>query len=244
MTNNLASQIPQLNCDLGEGVSGEEKIFPWIDVGSIACGGHYGSEKTIEDTLKLAENFQKKAGAHPSYPDKENFGRESVAISLQALKKSLAGQIRLFSQVADYLNMEMDHIKFHGALYNDAARKSDLADFLSDFLMEMYPEIPVFVPPNSLMHEFALKKKLPHRLEIFGDRAYLDNYQLAPRNLKNSLLTEKEKVESHIQSILFDGLIRTMDGNFIPVKADTICFHGDNPGLPNFLPFIRQTYWT
>jgi UPF0271 protein len=236
--------LPQINCDLGEGVLGEELIFPWIDACSVACGGHYGSEKTILTTLELAKEFGKKAGAHPSYPDLENFGRKSISISNHKLKESLTDQIRLFVDYSQKLDREMDHIKFHGALYNDAARDKDLADFLTDMLADGYPETPIFVPPHSFMQEFAALKNLPHRLEIFGDRAYLDNYQLAPRNLEASLFTKLKQVNTHLTAIFSEGMITTVTGNSIPISADTICFHGDNPGILEFLPFLRQIYWT
>ncbi len=236
--------LAEINCDLGEGVIGEELIFPWIDACSVACGGHYGSEKTILTTLELAKEFGIKAGSHPSYPDSENFGRKSISISNQKLKESLTDQIRLFLDCSQKLHREMDHIKFHGALYNDAARDKDLADFLTDMLAEDYPETPIFVPPHSIIQDFAALKNLPYRLEIFGDRAYLDNYQLVPRNVENSLFIEKNQVDSHLKSILNDGFILTSTGNFIPVKADTLCFHGDNPGIHKFLPELRKTYWT
>lgn len=236
--------LPEINCDLGEGVPGEEFIFPLIDTASVACGGHFGSEESVKKTLELAKKFGKKAGAHPSYPDRENFGRKSMVIHKDDLAKSLEEQISLFLHVSNTLGMEFDHIKFHGALYNDAAKDDQLADFLTDFILKRWPKVPVFVPPHSRMEEYALKKGLPHRLEIFGDRAYLENYQLAPRTQEGSLLTNKENIDSHLKFILFESQIKTVDGKFIPVKADTLCFHGDNPGILEFLSYLRKTNWT
>jgi 5-oxoprolinase (ATP-hydrolysing) subunit A len=242
MMKNLSSVLPQINCDLGEGIPNEEMVFPWIDVASIACGGHYGTEESIEKSLSLAKIFKKQVGAHPSYPDLENFGRKSISISQVDLAENLSSQIHLFLSVSTRLNLDMDHIKFHGALYNDAAKDAGLADFLTDFLSEEFPTIPVFVPPHSFMQEFAKKKNLPHRLEIFGDRAYLDNYQLAPRTMAGSLFTDVEVVEKHLKTIFLNAQIKTIQGNLIEVQADTLCFHGDNPGILDFLPKIRQTY--
>ena len=236
--------LPEINCDLGEGISGEEFIFPLIDTASVACGGHFGSEESIRATLELAKKFQKKAGAHPSYPDLENFGRISLNINQTELKNSLEKQIHAFNKVADSLGISMDHIKFHGALYNDAAKDPILADFLTDFIKSTWPGIPVLVPPHSFMEEYSLKKGLPYRLEIFGDRTYLDTYQLAPRSMQGSLLTEKAQVEKHLKSIFFENGIRSVDGTLLPIQADTLCFHGDNQGIQSFLPYLRKTYWT
>jgi UPF0271 protein len=242
--NNSPKRLPEINCDLGEGISGEELIFPLIDTASVACGGHFGTEQTIRATLELAKKFRKKAGAHPSYPDREHFGRKSIAISQAELERSLMAQIQTFLQVAGSFGIQMDHIKFHGALYNDAAKDAVLADFLTDFLLSNWPNVPVFVPPHSYMEEFAIKKGLPFRLEIFGDRAYLDTYQLAPRSMEGSLLTEKDKVEQHLKSIFFEKCIQSIEGTHLPIQADTLCFHGDNPGIHQFLPYLRKTYWT
>lgn len=239
---NTPSGRPQINCDLGEGILNEELIFTWIDVASIACGGHYGTEESLVKSLALAKKFQKKVGAHPSYPDLENFGRKSISISQPELADSLSSQIHLFLSVSTRLDLEMDHIKFHGALYNDSAKDAGLADFLTDFLLKEFAGIPVFVPPHSFMQVFADKKKLPHRLEIFGDRAYLDNYQLAPRSMEGTLFTDAETVEQHLKTIFLSSQIKTIQGNMIDVQADTICFHGDNPGILDFLPKFRQTY--
>ncbi len=240
---NSHRKLPEINCDLGEGISGEELIFPLIDAASVACGGHFGTIETIRATLDLAQEFQKKVGAHPSYPDQANFGRKTLLISPKELEISLTYQIQLFLQIADSFGIQMDHIKFHGALYNDAAKDTQLADFLTDLLLSNWPGTPVFVSPHSCMEDFAIKKGLPYRLEIFGDRAYLDTYQLVPRSLEGSLLTEKEAVENHLKSIFFENCIQSVEGTLLPIQADTLCFHGDNPGIQQFLPYLRKTYW-
>lgn len=236
--------LPEINCDLGEGVLGEELIFPYLDAASVACGGHTGTAESIRATLELAKKFGKKAGAHPSYPDRENFGRKSMFLTPEALKSSLIEQIQAFLHEAEVLDMPMDHIKFHGALYNDAAKVEGLADLLTDVLASSWPEVPVFVPPHSCMEEMAKKKGLPYRLELFGDRAYLANFQLAPRSSEGSLLTELKAIQDHLMPLFQEGQLRTIDGQMIAVKADTLCFHGDNPGIHNFLPYLRKTYWS
>lgn len=233
----------QINSDLGEGIPGEESIFPLIDAASIACGGHFGDESTIRKSLILAKKSSVKVGAHPSYPDFENFGRKSLDIDFDTLKKSILNQIDLFLKVAQTLDLQMDHIKFHGALYNDAAANSELANSLCSFSKNNFPEICLFVPPNSQTEIFARKYSLKTRTEIFGDRAYQDNYQLLPRNQKKALFTNTEEILLHLKSIMEKGIIHSSSGKELPVKAETLCFHGDNPGLKEFLPAIRNMYW-
>ncbi|OOG73768.1 LamB/YcsF family protein [Algoriphagus sp. A40] len=232
-----------INCDLGEGMPNEAQIIPLIDLASVACGGHFGDRNTIKTTLDLVRKSGKKAGAHPSYPDLQNFGRKSLDIKPNELLQSLHDQIGLFLDVAKAENVPADHIKFHGALYNDAAENPMLAEILIDFLKRNFADIPLFVPPHSEIEKAAMESNLPIRLEIFGDRAYQDNYNLVSRNAENSLFTQTHQVISHLDSIITLGQIRTSSGGMIPVKADTICFHGDNPGIMEFLPIVRDRFW-
>ncbi len=233
-----------INCDLGEGVPNEALIIPLIDLASVACGGHYGDSATIQATLDLVKANGKKAGAHPSYPDKENFGRKSLDIHPKDLIASLADQIELFCNMAQAENVAIDHIKFHGALYNDAADKTELADLLLDFLAKDFPTVPLFVPPNSQLEQAASSRNHPIRLEIFGDRAYQDDYKLLSRKFENSLFIREAQIVRHLDAIFLRGQINTNSGHLIPVNADTICFHGDNPGILDFLPQVRSRYWS
>jgi UPF0271 protein len=239
--------MPQLyytiNCDLGEGIPNEAAIIPLIDLASIACGGHFGDHESIRATLKLVNKFKKKAGAHPSYPDQENFGRKSMSIYPDELIESLRNQITLFLEIAKEENIELDHIKFHGALYNDAAQNEALAEVLIFFLIQEFPKTPLFVPPHSEIEKIAIKNNLPIKREIFGDRAYQDDFKLVNRSFNNSLLTQQNQVYKHLKIFFKDSKIRASTGKLLPVQADTICFHGDNPGIMGFLPFIRKQLW-
>lgn len=236
-------RLPEINCDLGEGIANEADIFPWIDTASVACGGHFGDRNSILQTLLLAKKNDKKIGAHPSYPDKVNFGRKSMKISLENLLASIQEQINLFLEVSSELGLEIDHIKMHGALYNDAAASSDLADSLTTFYKKEYPGILIFVPPNSQMERFAQVKNMPTRKEVFADRAYQNDFSLVSRSVSGSLLTNEISISKHLQSILEQDYIQAITGEKLAIKADTLCFHGDNPGLLEFLPKIRKHWW-
>lgn len=236
--------LPQINCDLGEGIAHEEAIFPFVDVASLACGGHFGNKDTLKASMLLAKRFGKKVGAHPSYPDQANFGRLSIQLPAKTLLNSLAEQITLFIQVAQESNLPLDHIKFHGALYNDAAKDETLASLLTDFLLSRYPGVSVLVPPQSEMERQAMAKGIPVRREVFADRAYQNNYQLAPRGTTGALLSTQATVEQQVKRLLQDRQLQTPTGVFLPIAADTLCFHGDNPGILEFLPLLRTTYWT
>lgn len=231
-----------INCDLGEGIANEAAIIPWIDVASIACGGHFGDRDSVESTLALIREFGKKAGSHPSYPDRQNFGRKTLSISHNNLIDSIQKQISFYQEIAKSSDVPMDHIKFHGALYNDAAEDRELAEVLIAFLTREFPNTPLLVPPHSELETAALRHRLPIRLEIFGDRAYQNNYRLVSRKAENSLFTQTDQVIAHLEPILRQGKIKTSSGELIPVKAETLCFHGDNPGILEFLPLVRNRF--
>ncbi|MCS5489716.1 LamB/YcsF family protein [Algoriphagus limi] len=233
----------EINSDLGEGVAHESAIIPFIDAASVACGGHFGNEETIRETITSCYKQEKKVGAHPSYPDKENFGRKSMSIADPILLESIHQQIELFLKVAKATGAQMDHIKFHGALYNDAATKPELANTLCKFITQNYPNTPLFVPPQSATERIAKEIGMPVRLEIFGDRAYTDSLKLVSRSEKNSVFTDFDSISEHLEFILDESKIRTQTGKLIPVNAETICFHGDNPGILSFLPQIRKKWW-
>jgi 5-oxoprolinase (ATP-hydrolysing) subunit A len=233
----------EINCDLGEGIPQEEKIYPWIDSASIACGGHFGDTKSIRDSLLLAQKYQVKVGIHPSYPDRENFGRKSLNLSLKQLEDSLLEQIRLFKSVSSELGIEPDHLKFHGALYNDAAKNFLLAENLSGFLKRNLPSLYVLVPPFSEMEKAAKATGLKTKLEIFGDRTYQDNYLLLERDQPKALLTELEDIDLQLSNIFQENALVSSSGKKLTIQADTLCFHGDNPGILEFLPSLRLKYW-
>ncbi len=236
--------LPEINCDLGEGVAGEDKVFPWIDAASVACGGHCGDKTSIQATLTHCLIHGTKAGAHPSYPDTVNFGRVSVQLTPADLTSSILNQIRNFEAAADQLAITMDHIKFHGALYNDCSADPLLADYLTDFLASHYPRIPLFVPPNSYTEKYAVAKGLPVKREIFGDRRYSDAGHLLPRHIPGAVITSTEEVLEHLAPAFERADRVSFSGSKLPLPMDTICFHGDNPGLMDFLPLIRKKWWT
>lgn len=236
--------LPQINCDLGEGVAWEEEIFPFIDVASLACGGHYGTQESLDNSINLAKKFNKKVGAHPSYPDRINFGRVTQNIPKEDLLEQIRQQIGWFVECAWAHKVPMDHIKFHGALYNDAVTDPVLARFLTSFLAAEYPTIPLLVPPHSQLEHHAQLKGIPIRLEVFADRSYTSNYQLSPRIQEGSLLQTLESVDSQVNQLIFEGKLISQTGEYLPIAADTLCFHGDNPSILDFLPTLRKRYWS
>lgn len=232
-----------LNCDLGEGQVDESSIIPYIDLASVACGGHFGTDDSIRETLMGIKKYGKKAGAHPSYPDSIHFGRKSLVMDSKDLIQSIQEQIQKFISNAEKEQISLNHIKFHGALYNDAAENQQLANLLMLFLKNNYPKIPILVPPFSEMEKAAKAHRIAFMLEVFGDRGYSADYRLVSRCASNSLFTDREKIMSQMDYIINSNKIQAVDGKLLPIQADTICIHGDNPGILDFLPFFRDQFW-
>lgn len=229
-----------INCDVGEGVGNEKELFPMISSCNIACGGHAGSKETIRWCLELAKEFNVKVGAHPSYPDKENFGRVSMSISDADLIKSIQAQMQLLESVRSKLNTPLHHIKPHGALYNDIAKNEQLSQaFLKS--IEAYKDVVyLYVPFNSVVEKLAKKNSYKVRIEAFADRNYNNDLNLVSRKEDNALISNEEEVLKHVLRMAKDNVVKTITNEDIAMNADTYCIHGDTPSALQILMYITE----
>lgn len=217
-----------LNADIGEGMPYDSDILNHVSSCNIACGGHVGDDDTILKTIKLAQDKKVKIGAHPAYPDKENFGRQYLNISIESLVESIDSQLNNFRRHIEYTNAKWEHIKFHGALYNDLKTDMTKAKVLVNLIKSKYKNISLYVPPNSTIKNFA-EGQIPTFTEGFADRAYNDDLSLVSRLEPNAVLYDKKKVVQQILNMIIDEKVKTISRQWISVKVDTICLHGDNP---------------
>ncbi|MCM4160217.1 5-oxoprolinase subunit PxpA [Antarcticibacterium flavum] len=227
-----------INCDLGEGGDNDEQLMPLISACNIACGGHAGTLETMTTTVNLALENGVEIGAHPSYPDKENFGRGTMDISAEDLETSLVAQILSLKQIVEAAGGKLSHVKPHGALYNDAAKDKNIAEIVINSVLKFDEVLPLFTPQNSVLFELA-KGKIPVKTEAFGDRNYEENYQLVSRQKKEALITEKEAVFRHLLSMFREGKISCMTGRKISCEADTFCLHSDTPNALEILQYLH-----
>lgn len=227
-----------INCDLGEGLLNDASLMPFLHSCNIACGGHAGDEKSIRETILLAVKHRVKIGAHPSYPDRPNFGRKVIDIPLEQLKISILNQLALFDTCAKACQTPIHHIKAHGALYNESAKNPALASLFLSLVQAHYPGITLYVPPHSIIASMAQKAGIPIMLEVFGDRNYESDYSLVARTHPQALITNVKEAKPHIE-LLMQGSLQTIDGKILPLKGDTLCIHGDNPGALSILQFIH-----
>ncbi|SNS46992.1 UPF0271 protein [Belliella buryatensis] len=231
-----------LNCDLGEGISNDGELMPFLGSCNIACGGHAGNEASIRRTLLLSQSSGVKAGAHPSYPDLENFGRKHVSLSKLAFQNTILAQLELFANGANELNIPMHHIKPHGALYNRLAVDEVESDWFIELMLSHFPNTILFVPPKSVIERKANEKGILIFREVFADRTYQDDLTLVSRSHPQALLTDPQHVIAHIKNMVELKSIKTINGKLVPVDAETLCIHGDNPAALEILQAIRKTF--
>ena len=232
-----------LNCDLGEGFPADALLMPYISSANIACGGHAGDTETMKRTVDLCLEYNVAIGAHPSYPDRENFGRIDLAeegFRPEDLPKILAEQINALAEICGQAGAKLHHVKPHGALYNRAAWDGYLGSFICSTIYEIDPLLILYGLSGSEMEREAEYYKLPFRREVFADRTYQDDGTLRPRSYPDALITDSNQSLKQVLKMIRDGMVSTIEGNEIPMKAETICIHGDGVNAVEFASLIQQ----
>lgn len=228
-----------INCDLGEGIADEEKIMPFIQSCSIAAGGHFGNELTIRNTIQLAQRHEVQIGIHPSYPDRDNFGRTTMNLTDKKVRNAIFEQIVEFIKIAQFENATVKHIKFHGALYHDVCKHQKAAEIIGELLNELPIEVEFYCLPNAQIEKLLTKNyTIVH--EAFIDRSYESNLALTPRAHPDAMILEKEKAFQQLYDIAMDNRVLTRDGNYKTISAQTFCIHGDSGNALNQLKYIYQ----
>ena len=228
-----------INCDVGEGLDNEAQLLPYISSCNIACGAHAGDNETITKVALLAKEHQVKVGAHPSYPDRANFGRVAITISREALKESIQSQLRTFQKIMASNAVQLNHIKPHGALYNVLAKDVDTAQTFLEAIKEYKKEVALYVPYNSIIEKEAQQKGFKIIREGFCDRNYNDDLTLVSRKKEKALITQPNEVLKHVLRIIKEGAVETVSGKLKKIKANTLCIHGDSP---NAVKILRHLY--
>ncbi|QLE02994.1 5-oxoprolinase subunit PxpA [Galbibacter sp. BG1] len=227
-----------INCDLGEGTNNEEALMPYIQACNIACGGHTGDEVSMRSVMQLAKKHEVKIGAHPSYPDTENFGRLSLNISEEELIETIQSQLQVFEEIAFKENIEWQHIKPHGALYNDLAKDEKLTNTFLKAIEKYKQNMNLYVPYGSIIAEEAKKQGFKILYEAFADRAYNDDRSLVSRKLPNSVLTNKNEILNQVANIAEEGFVWSVQRNRVPIKATTFCVHSDTENSEDIVKFL------
>lgn len=236
----MEKTLIDINCDVGEGVKNEHLLYPFISSCSIACGGHAGNRDSIRKAALLAKKHNVKLGAHPSYPDRENFGRKVMAMPDDELQESIASQLHDFVSVLKEENLRMAHIKPHGALYNQITKNKKLATIFLEAIEDHRAEAIIYVPYGSQVAEVADRRGFRIQYEAFGDRNYNDDLSLVSRSRSNALLKTPEDVVKHLYNMVVENVVKTASGQKIPIRANTFCIHGDTPSALEILTYLSH----
>lgn len=230
-----------INCDMGEGIGSDEPIMPWIQCCNLACGGHAGDRATMEITAEMAQEHQVHLGAHPSYPDRANFGRRAMVMTKEAFQNSIQMQLELFGSVIQKVEVPWHHVKAHGALYHEGYENERVSRWLLEVLAGFEFRY-LFCPSNSLIFQWCTEYGIQPLAEGFVDRKYDASGRLVARSEDGAVLSGREEILQQLEDFWLKDEVVTSSGNRITLKADTFCLHGDHPGCAGAAEAIYQWY--
>lgn len=227
------------NCDMGEEMPHEEDIMPLVDAANISCGYHAGNEDSIKRTLTLAMQHNVKIGAHPSFADRENFGRKEMNLTSQQVYELVSEQLFLFKKMTSAAGAQIHHVKPHGALYNLAARDVSIALAIANAVYDFQEGLIIFGLSGSkglsamANHNFAVAH------ETFCDRYYNADGSLVSRSSSKAVLDSTKQCIKHLNALL-NGYVVLKSGEKLLLRSDTICIHGDGKYALQFAIAIRK----
>lgn len=232
--------IVDLNADMGEGIGNEALLMPYISSCNIACGGHAGDVSTMNAVVALAKLHQVKIGAHPSFPDKENFGRKPMNIQYVELFKSLKEQIESLLQITKKNQMLLHHVKPHGALYNLATTNTDLAQLIIEVINAIDISLKLYAPYQSVLAGMATSSGIEVCYEAFADRNYNSNLTLVNRSETNAVILNKTTIAQRVYKMITQQKVVTISDENIDIIAHTFCLHGDTENAVEIAKYLNE----
>ena len=234
-----------INCDLGESsklhsTENDPLLLEIVNSANIACGYHAGDKPTMEQTIKISKKNTVSIGAHPSFNDRENFGRKRINLPSNEITKLIIDQINILFEIADKFRMKVTHVKPHGALNNMACEDYDLAKVISESIIKANKDLIFLVPTGSQMEKAGKKLGMKIAAEIFADRNYEDNGNLVSRSKENAMITNPEAAKRHIIKMVENQALNCYSGKQIPCEIDSICVHGDGKSAINTAREIKN----
>jgi UPF0271 protein len=235
-----------LNCDMGESygawtMGADAEVMPHISSANVACGFHGGDPATIRKTVRLALDNGVAVGAHPSLPDIQGFGRRAMKISPQDMYDLVVYQAGAVEGFARAAGSRLHHIKCHGALYNMAATDDALSEAMARAARDL-GNVMIYALSNSRMIAMVKKLGIPVAGEVFADRGYSDDGTLAPRDKPGGMIEDAAKSVKQALAMVEEGYVTSLSGKRVPVAADTMCLHGDQPGAAAFAKALRKAF--
>jgi len=240
----LARKI-DLNSDLGESfgrykLGMDEEVMKYITSANVACGFHAGDPVVMRRTVRIAKENNVRVGAHPGYPDLMGFGRRYMKLSRDEARNYVLYQIGALYAFLKAEGMSMQHVKPHGALYNALVSDEELAYGVIEGVLDFDKNLIFVALAGSKVVEIAEGIGLKVAREAFADRAYRKDGTLVPRSVPGAVIHDREEVVRRVINIVEEERVRTIDGEWIEIHADTICVHGDNPEAVELVKYIRK----
>ena len=234
-----------INCDLGESsklhsTENDPLLLEIVNSANIACGYHAGDKPTMEQTVKISKKNAVSIGAHPSFNDRENFGRKRMNLPSSEIRKLIIDQYEILQRIAFDHNENVTHVKPHGALNNMACEDYGLAKIISESIIQVNKELIFLVPTGSQMEKAGKKLEMKIAAEIFADRNYEDDGNLVSRSKNNALITDPEIAKKHVIKMVENQALNCYSGKQIPCEIDSICVHGDGESAVNTAKQIRE----
>ncbi len=226
---------------MGEGVGNDAAIMPFISSANIACGYHAGDEITMKQTIQLALQHNVQIGAHPSFLDKENFGRKEMNCTASEIYDLVFTQIKLLDAIAKMLGTKLHHVKPHGALYNMSAKDVSIAKVIATAVKDFDPHLILFGLSGSHSIQQAKELDLKTASEVFADRTYQEDGSLSPRSQIGALIEDTGAAVNQALQMIKEKTVIATSGKKIPIIADTICIHGDGKHAVEFAQQIHST---
>lgn len=230
-----------LNADVGERMD-DSALIPYLTSANVACGLHAGDPSRMDETVALALTHGVRVGAHPGYPDRDNFGRVRMEMSADEVGRLVLYQIAALDGFVRSRGGTMTHVKPHGAMYHAGAEFPDLARAIAEGVRRFRPSLVLVGPADSMLMEAGRDAGLSVAAEAFADRRYLADGTLVPRGEPDAVLTSPDEAAEQALSIVRDGQVRTRDGSMFRLRADTLCIHGDTSGAPEFARRIHERF--
>lgn len=231
-----------INCDVGEGVNNEQELMPYITSCSIACGGHAGDAATMQKIAVLAKKHNVTIGAHPSYPDRANFGRVSMQMNDSDFQNTIQTQIDALITILEKEEISLHHIKAHGALYNDIASDAFLAKNYLKAIEKYKSKIALYVPYKSCIASEAIQQNFKVIYEAFADRNYTSELRLVSRKKATAMRTNIDAILEQILCIKNEQKVYAITGEKIDIKATTFCVHSDTKNAIEIVKHIYNTF--
>lgn len=228
------------NCDLGEGVGDDAALMPHISSANVACGWHAGDAETMRRTVALCVEHDVAIGAHPSLPDREHFGRRVLPTTPDAAYALTLYQIGALDAFVRAAGTRLQHVKPHGALYNMAARDAALADAIARAVRDAEPDLILYGLAGSALCAAGETLGLRVAHEAFAERRYEPDGSLTPRSEPDAVIHDVDLAAQQVASMLGARCVTARGGRQIPIRADTICLHGDRPDAVSFAAALRR----